>query len=523
LPRTDTGVGGVRRPLVELLVAFVGMAGLLGWLQFTTPSICCGDFDGYYHIRLSQLMWQSLHHGDFPPTFTWLPLTTLNPRQYADQHFLFHILLIPFTWFGDLTTSTKVAVVLFSTLAVVACYGLLLRHHVPYARLWLVALTACSADFFFRLNMTRASSLSIIYMAVAIGLLFERRYVWLAPLGFLYAWTYNLFVFLGIITLIWIAVVWWVHRQIEWRALLWACVGMAAGLVINPYFPHDVTLLFEHIFAKGGHSSIAAGTEWYSVPSWMLVKRSVVAFAAMVIGYIGVGYLLGLGPDQRRHRERPLFFLVFSTFLLLITVRSSRFTEYWPPFAVLFAAFTVGALWEARRRAVWPSEGGVPSPRPGPRQALALTAASAALATAMVYNLYVARSVIATVEEKKARDHYAEGMHWVQQHIPLGAMIYNLNWDDFPKLFYYDTSHAYVAGLDPVYFADKNPELSRLYERIRAGLEADPAPLIRDRFGASYVVVGNRFPQAFYPSAMKTEKFGKTYEDQDIVVLEIVR
>jgi len=34
-------------------------------------------------------------------------------------------------------------------------------------------------------------------------------------------------------------------------------------------------------------------------------------------------------------------FLIFSTALMLMTARSRRFAEYWPPFAILFAAFTL--------------------------------------------------------------------------------------------------------------------------------------------------------------------------------------
>jgi hypothetical protein len=72
-------------------------------------------------------MWKGVLDGEFPPIFISLPLTTLNPRDYADQHFLFHFLLIPFTWSGNLTKGAKTAVVVFSTLAILSCYWLLLR------------------------------------------------------------------------------------------------------------------------------------------------------------------------------------------------------------------------------------------------------------------------------------------------------------------------------------------------------------------------------------------------------------
>src|ERR1043165_4870693 len=75
---------------VRVLYLMVGAVtiGLIFWrLQFSNQSVCCGDFDGYYHIRWSRLLWENMRAGHlFPPTFKWLPLTTLNPKDYEDHH-----------------------------------------------------------------------------------------------------------------------------------------------------------------------------------------------------------------------------------------------------------------------------------------------------------------------------------------------------------------------------------------------------------------------------------------------------
>ena len=56
-------------------------------LQFSTSAICCGDWDGYYHIRWSSLLWESLSQGKWLPEFTWLPLTVLNPERLRRSSF----------------------------------------------------------------------------------------------------------------------------------------------------------------------------------------------------------------------------------------------------------------------------------------------------------------------------------------------------------------------------------------------------------------------------------------------------
>src|SRR5437867_968211 len=103
----------------DLIAGAVAIGVIFWWLQFSTNAICCGDFDGYYHIKWAQMLWQNFRAKHFvPPSFIWLPLTTLNPHDYVDHHLLFHIILIPFTWFRDLQTGAKVAAALFASVAV---------------------------------------------------------------------------------------------------------------------------------------------------------------------------------------------------------------------------------------------------------------------------------------------------------------------------------------------------------------------------------------------------------------------
>jgi len=89
--------------------------GLIFWqLQFSTSAICCGDFDGYYHIKWTRVLWESIKTHSFVPSFPWLPLTTLNPKQYVDHHLLFHLILIPFARFEDPRLGAKIASIVFA-------------------------------------------------------------------------------------------------------------------------------------------------------------------------------------------------------------------------------------------------------------------------------------------------------------------------------------------------------------------------------------------------------------------------
>ena len=530
----------------QMATGVVLIGSVFWWLQFSTPSICCGDFDGYYHIKWSQLLWNGLRNGHFAPAFTWLPLTTLNPSRYADQHFLYHILLIPFTWFGDLRVGAKLATALFGTVAVLSLYWLVLRYRIHYPVLWLLALLGCSWLFYARLNMTKAQSISILFIVVGIVLLFERRYIWLLPTAFLYVWTYNLFVILGVLSLIWVGVVWWSEQRTEWRPLLWTGLGTATGFVIHPYFPNNVRLFFEHIIAKSGQASMPAGVgfEWYSFSSWAFLKSSLIASTAMIVGYIAFGY--GLSRGDRIRLQRPLLFLLFSSVLLLITIRSIRFMEYWPPFAVLFAAFALQAVWDSECRSphllrqagenlhsVPAGLDDVEEPKGkrngGPRRTQDVIAIALVLAILSFYSLCTTRAIIDHVTV--GPEHYRAGAEWLRNNVPRGTLIYDVNWSDFPKLFFYDASHNYVSGLDSLYLLDQHPELAQLNERLSRREEEDPAAAIRSLFGASnpagvsYIFVGDR-PAPPSPEwlryIMKTGKFQTVYEDNECMILHVL-
>src|SRR2546425_3460778 len=105
----------------DLTAGGIAIVLVFWYLQYSTGAICCGDYDGYYHIKWARLIWDNMRAGHFPPAFPWLPLTTLNSAQYVDHHLLYHIILIPFSWFRDMQMGAKISAIVFATIAVFFC------------------------------------------------------------------------------------------------------------------------------------------------------------------------------------------------------------------------------------------------------------------------------------------------------------------------------------------------------------------------------------------------------------------
>jgi hypothetical protein len=514
------------------LVIGVVAVGVIFWrLQNATTAICCGDFDGYYHIKWTQLLWDSLKTHHTIPSFRWLPLTILNSKQYVDHHFLFHVFQIPFATFKDPRVGAKFASALFGSLAVVSCYWLLIRYRIRYVLVWLVALLACSAPFLFRLNMAKAPPFAIIFLVISIYFLFQRKYWLLLPIGFLFTETYDVFPLLLLAVAGWVLVIGWTERRFEWRPLVWLLPGILAGLVINPYFPQNLHLYYEHARLKltleGFNTKV--GGEWYPYDSWEFLGNSLVACIAMVVGYIA------LDPADRERSHRSFFFAFLSTALLIMIARWKRMAEYWPPFAVMFAAFSLQPWLEGARSAVTRLPTDVieelepfldrftvvkTTDDDGLREWLkriGFAFVSLLLCVVLFFNL---RAVRKEIGQSESHEYFHRGAEWLVQHVPAGHIIFNTDWDDFPRLFYYDSVHSYVSGLDPSYLYERDPDLSRLYERVTLGQENDPGPLIRDRFGATYVFSDNEHND-FFDKARESGWFEIVYEDEECTIMRI--
>lgn len=522
---------------VYLIFGFFAIFMLMTLLQFSTDAICCGDWDGYYHIRWSAELWQSFKAGNGLPEFKWLPLTVLNPKDYADHHFLFHVLQIPFLWFFEEVMAAKIATVFYGSLAIFSVYWLLFKYKVDYLLLWFFAILTCANPFYYRMNMAKAPPLTIIFTIIGIYLLFERKYVWLLPVMFAFVWTYSLFPLLWIAAFIWTFIIIWNEQRFEWRPLTYTSAGLILGNIINPYFPQNIGLFLEHFWTKikiGKDFEVPVGGEWYPYSGQDLLTHFPIALIAMLMGYIL------FRPHLKKLPEKATFFLCFVTILLMAQFRSIRFAEYFPPFAILFAAFSWQAflvtekpeLPEEFKRDIEPLlDKETPSAKTdvwGILKQVAVWFIGISLVILMYYNFRGIKlgpidqeGMITSIKNNEANMRYKAVTDWMKENIPEGERIFNCNWDDFPKLFFFNTKHAYIYGLDPNYFYSENPELYKLMVDITSAKTEDAAPIIREKFGARFIFADARENEDMFAKLLESGWTEIVYEDSEARILKI--
>jgi hypothetical protein len=509
---------------VQIISAFVLIAAVMGWIEFglepnlklnfsqwppvtasiesNSPAIL--DNDGYYHIRWSKMLRESF---PYLPPFKALPLTTLNEQDYVDHHYLFHLFLVPFT-FGDLRVGAKLAAVIFSSLGIVSLFALLITYNVRYKWLWLAPLVASSEPFLYRMSMTRAPALSLALLGLGTYLILKRKHILLALLSFAFVWFYSLFPLILAFAIAYTVAIYLAERRIVLWPVLASFCGIVAGLFINPYFPENLRLLYEHVLMKitptSGYS-VDVGVEWYPYETWIMLASSILACV------IYFAALLAFDFRSRVRDAKPLFFLIVSAMLLLMALKSRRFIEYWPPFAVVFAAFTFSPKFEQIDWA-WLAR---------TRDTVIAAIATAVIAVAAI-GAMVGTVIQAHADVKSEADPYAYrgASEWIAENTPPGTMVFNTDWDDFPMLYYYNPNSTYIVGLDPTYLYDRDKDLWDLYARITLGEEDNPAPLIRERFGAEYVFTDNGHTD-FLDNAYESGLFETVYKDSHTTVLRL--
>lgn len=467
---------------------------LLAYIQFASLNLTGND--DYFHIKFAQIMRQQ---GLRPP-FPWLPLTILNEAEYFDHHFLYHVLLIPFTY-GDLLVGAKWAAIIFSAGAFVMGWVLLRGQSVPYAALWALGFLAVSEAFLGRMLMTRVQSVSLLMLLLMLHVTFRQRYRWLAPLAFIYTWLYDAFPLLFGMIGLYIVALWLAERRFEPAPLLYSALGVGLGLLINPYFPNNVVFIYHHFLPKVldlTEAEIDVGNEWYPYRTWALVENSALALAAL-----GVGALVA-GLSERRMTGPATALFLISLFFGLLLFKSRRFVEYYPAFALLFCAVAWQPLlaeWRQRRTVL---DKVVPV-------ALALI-----FIPSIWFNVQAERT---DLQEGTSYRRYAEASAWLIANSPPGSRVFNTDWDDFSQLFYYNTHNVYMLGLDPTYMAQYDPELYRVWRDTTQGW-TKLGETIEGTFEANYVIT-DLDHYGFLDEAKFDSSLREVYRDEFAVIFII--
>jgi len=490
--------------LAVFVIAFLLFANFQHVTVFADP-------DSYYHAAMGV----QLRDGNFSASFAALPYTTLA-HAYADQHFLYHFLLAPFAAIADPLIGLKLLTIMLGALMVLTFYWFLRRWSVPWAFAATMLLLMVN-PFTFRMNLAKASSLSLMLLILGLAAAFSYRYWILGLLSFTYVWFYGGFPLL-VLTVVLFAVVSTVHRRImkrqdsntllhRIRALLGrgfrhqrikrlnlriavaVIVGTIFGLILNPFFPSNIRFYFDQLVRIGivnYQHAIGVGGEWYPYHFIELIANTVLVSIPLVIALV----LFFLFIKRQTARSITLFFLWL--FFLALTLKSRRYVEYYVPFSMLFVAMSLkDSIGEFKWRDAW---------RSFKRDFLGNFWARIGIVAVATYCLILLPTIVVRdyISEKKDLANgfpigiFQKESEWIKANGTPGSIVFHSDWDEFPVLYYYNSTSRYIAGLDPtfLYLQDKD----RYYQWVNVTLgkeTGDIHAIVRGSFDADFVLVAH--------------------------------
>ncbi|MFH1046949.1 MAG: hypothetical protein V1738_01480 [Patescibacteria group bacterium] len=482
------------REITALLVAKPWLGGVIVFVLTTVlysavqwPA-AFQDPDSYYHAGLAVLTAEQGTVLDFP----WLPFTTLAD-SFADHHYLYHLLLVPFVRLFDPLVGLKIAAVLFGAAASAGFYlaarQLRLR---PNLSLVFSLLLATSMNFMFRMNLAKAASLSVLLVLLGVAAVVRRSHIGLFVLGFVFVWTHGSWPLLVFVVGLFACADFFRTGKLRAPARLlgWTVMGLATGLVVNPYFPQNLEFYWYqtiHAALINYADVINVGMEWLpyqtdklipqnAAPTLLLALAAALALAARLWRE---QIVRPVGPNENdllRRASLTKALAVGTAILFALALRSQRHIEYFVPFSMLFSAAWFDYL--SRRydlRRLWCLSFG-----DSRRLGLAIATFFCLLFPVIAMrDVYV---IVGKFHEQPAQfafGKYESVTDWMQLHLPPSAVIFHGDWADFPPLFYRAPEFRYLAGLDPTFFYLKDPASFATWREATAGRVRDISAVVR--------------------------------------------
>jgi hypothetical protein len=212
--------------------------------------------------------------------------------------------------------------------------------------------------------------------------------------------------------------------------------------------------------------------------------------------------------------------LFFGLVLGLMLFQARRFVEYFPPFALIFAALAWSPL--LRRPGQGSDEGGVGSVTGLPDQQRSLlwrrvgvaALSVGALAAGLWFSLEASR---VSVRASRSSQRFQAAADWLEGHSPEGARVFQTDWDDFPRLFFYNTHNTYTVGLDPTYLQLQDAGLYDLWVDLTQGRAEDLSASIRESFQAEFAL-SDLDHERFLQAAAEDPQMREVYRDEFAVV-----
>ena len=438
---------------IAYVLFFAALFSLILFLQFSFKTL---SQDDYYHIRYSKMLMDDGIQKHFP----WMKFTVLSDCHY-DMYFFYHMLLAPFAR-GNMIVMAKIAASINAFIMVLSLFFIMKKLSIPYAPLLSTLVLFATPAMTTRMLTLRPLALSVAMLVAGIYLLLGKKYKAIFPLSWFLVLFYSGFpVFVAMVGIYCAAIT--VHeKKIIFVPLLLCLAGVAAGLILNPYFPNDLKILFLQILkVPSSGAGVEPNAEWMAPsPVQFLLNTwpAIVILAAGIITYIS---------RKKRPGSVEIFFLMLTGFYLVITLRHIRGMDYFMPLAILTGSYMIARSGIISHKYFY----------------------HIVITVFVIIIGFTSREVRGSLKKLDVIDNSGSA-RWLESNTPEGTVVFLCNYGSFPQMFFYNTHNYYTHGLDPGYMREHDPVLYERYLDV-VMVDRDPYPILSEIFNTSYIHIEN--------------------------------
>ncbi len=382
------------------------------------------DPDTYYHAAAARAYAQD---GGFNPK-TSLPLTIFNSLP-NDQHYGYHWLQ---SWFAKDLQSLK----LLQTILVFVClftFFSIITKIDKKNKLYFLILLITSFGFMSRIGIIKSSALSVcLYLFFLYGL-YSSSFLFSYFALFVFSLTHSGF----IICLLTLQIYSFINYKNSLKATFFCLFFCGLGILIHPDNLNYLRFLkFQGIdiaLNNQLYKDIFIGQEWDSPK----IKTILISNFPILIAFIPLAICDLLKFSKLESKTKLL--LVNCLALSYLYLGSSRFIEYLVPTILVYCATRINLNNKFKKYIVLPST---------------------------IFAVVLFPYAIEAQKRQSDINLPAQLIHYVIENVPGKAMICNLDWTDFPLLYYYLPNYKFLYGSDPRYLAFENPNLYQVLAKF---------------------------------------------------------
>jgi len=473
--------------ILELIIIITGVIFIFK-VQFSNSTIFGAD--GYLHIRMAEFIKKyGLYYK-----FHWTRYSVFF-NNFSDKDFLFHILLIPLTYFRNIFWGAKLASAIFYSFLLMVVYFFLKRYSKKEFTFLFLIMFFFSYKFITALSRPRPFPLVIIITITSIYLLIQKRYVLASILTYIYSLTHVSFPYMIGYALLIELVRFFHNKEISLRNLGGISSGVLCGFFFHPYCPNNLLifylngLLVPFYAAKTG--VLELGAEFFPLHS----REFLLSYPFFTLGMF---FILGtlLFKNTKTSLTTKSLFAITIIYYLGSFLSQRYLIHGWPVFILFFSSYNKDLFKEGSKKTEKIFAGSL-------------------LIVLMLFSLTQFPELKKRIKYTELRNkHYENMAYFMKRYFPKGALVFHSNWSDSQYFIGLNPDNDYFVTLDPVYMYYYDKDKYRLYRELSFGKTSDPYFILKNVFKAYYGYVGKDYFMGLVNQIKKDKRFEIIKEDR---------